>query len=110
MIWTEQGLATLRAMYADNTAADVAAALCCSTKRAAKRGAYSCPIKGAKIAQTVRSKSRFSEALIEDARTAAETAAATARRLGISRSYVKDIRAGKTRRPLASPWAGLFGG
>jgi hypothetical protein len=58
---------------------------------------------------TIRAKSRFSDDLVERARSMPGSCVTVAQATGISLAHTKAIRNGTARRPLASPWAGLLG-
>lgn len=73
------------------------------------RGAYSHnPAAVAKRMVRQRAESKYSDALIEQARTAEGTCEQVAERTGISLGYVKDIRSGKARRAFDNPFARLM--
>ena len=78
-------------------------------RRAAAKGAYSCVAKASKIAKTMRARSRFSDEVIQAVRDGEGPVWKLAEQYGMSRSYAKEIRSGKSRRTLmgANPWAGM---
>lgn len=75
---------------------------------AAANGSFDLPARTAKRMLQQRAASKFSEELIEHARTTVGTCAQIAAATGISLGYVKDIRRGVARRSLANPFAGLL--
>lgn len=79
-------------------------------KRAVKRGAYVGVAVVQKRTLTRRRNSRFTNEMIERARTMPGTHAAVARELGMDKSYVRLLRLGKARMPMQGLWAGLAAG
>jgi hypothetical protein len=77
-----------------------------SKQRWAKLGAYSNPGKQRRMALTKRAKSHISDEMVERVR-AATSAPEAARETGVSLSYAKDIRAGRSRRDYSSHFDGL---
>lgn len=77
---------------------------------AANRGAYNSAAKTAKMTATKRARSHISEEVVDRVRSADGSSREIAARENISISHVKAIRRGLSRRPLGSPFAGLFTG
>lgn len=79
------------------------------SKLAAKRGAFSSPVRGAAISRAQRGKrSKLTDACAADIRASIEPAPVLAERYGVSTSLVHSIRRGnRWREYTASPFAGL---
>ena len=76
-------------------------------QRAAERGVYSHPVAVANRTAALRRRSRYSDELIERARTMPGTCVQAAQETGISKSYVRTLRAGLCRVPDVGVWKGL---
>lgn len=77
-------------------------------KDAAKTGAWSAPLRRAKLAAAARARSRLTQADVDRIREA-DNAAAIARELGISRSTATKIRRGQSWAPMGAGLPGWFG-
>lgn len=76
-------------------------------RAAAKTGSYSRPDAVRKRTLAIRSKSRFSDALIEQARTMPGNNAEVGRALGMSKTHVRLVRLRTLRAPMQGHWVGL---
>lgn len=72
-----------------------------------KRGAYSGPLKIAKMAATKRARSKLDDEKVAEIRASTESAMALSARYGVAASYVQSIRIGKLWKNYSSPFAGL---
>lgn len=73
----------------------------------AQRGVYSHPESNLKRRRASLSIAKFSEELVQQARTFEGTCAQAAAATGISLSHVKKIRLGQARVPMTNVWRGL---
>lgn len=70
-------------------------------------GAYSGPVKIAKMAATKRSRSKLDDQKVAEIRASSESAMALSAIYGVAASYITSIRAGNLWKNYASPFAGL---
>lgn len=73
-------------------------------------GAYSGPVKTAKMAATKRAKSKLNDEKVAAIRASTKTAKELSAEYGVAASYITSIRARKLWKDYASPFAGLFSG
>jgi len=75
-----------------------------------KLGAYSGPVKVAKMAATKRARSKLDDEKVAAIRASTKSAKALSAEYGVAASYITSIRARKLWKDYASPFAGLFSG
>lgn len=71
------------------------------------RGAYSGPLKIAKMAATKRSKSKLNDEKVAEIRASTKSAKALSAEFGVAASYITSIRNGNLWKNYSSPFAGL---
>lgn len=71
------------------------------------QGAYSGPVKTAKMAATKRAKSKLDDEKVAAIRASDKTLKELGEEFGVASSYIGYIRAGKLWKNYASPFAGL---
>lgn len=76
-------------------------------KRAAARGSWKNPVAHAKVARSIRARSKLPEEGVQDIVTGEDPPAEAAKKWGVSTAYVYMLRRGLFRQPLANPFAGL---
>ncbi len=76
-------------------------------KAAAKAGAWKTIARRAKIAKAKRANSKLTPEIVTEVRTSPESSRVIAKRLGINRRRIVDIRNGRAWIDYSSPFAGL---
>lgn len=77
-------------------------------QKAAKRGAFSSPVKAMKIAMSKRGKMKLTEDQAREIRSSTDSGEALAERYGVDKSYAKKIKRGTAWKDYSSPFAGLL--
>lgn len=72
-----------------------------------KQGAYSGPVKIAKMAATKRARSKLDDEKVAAIRASTKTSVQLSAEYGVAASYITSIKAGKLWKNYASPFAGL---
>lgn len=76
-------------------------------KAAAARGAFSTPLRGARIAAAKREKGKLSMDIARDIRVSTDSSRALAELYGVHQSLISRVRAGISWRDYSNPFAGL---
>lgn len=77
-------------------------------KAAARRGAFSSPVRASRIANTKRKAGKLTIEQAREIRVSTESAAALALKFGVNRSLINGIRAGTRWKDYSNPFAQLM--